>query len=240
MIADNLKNIREAIDAACLKTGRRAEAVKIMAVTKKVEALTIRQAYDCGIRVFGESRVQEARRKVQEGAFEGAQVCMIGHLQTNKAAASARVFSEIHSVDSIRVAQALSRSSTAHRADGAPVVALLQVNAGKDPAKYGVFPEDAFEVAEGIMELEGITLKGLMTIAPGPGEPELARKCFRDLRLLREELVALGIPRCNLEELSMGMTSDYEIAVEEGSTIVRLGTALFGQRSQKKVKGTGK
>lgn len=240
MIADNLKNIKEAIDAACLKAGRRAGAVRIMAVTKQVEVPAIRQAYDCGIRLFGESRVQEARRKIQDGIFEGARVCMVGHLQTNKAAVSARIFSEVHSVDSLRVAQALSRSSMAHRTDGAPLSVLLQVNTGEDPSKYGVFPENAFEAAGRIMALEGIVLKGLMTIAPGPGKPELTRKCFRDLRLLREELVSLGIPRCNLEELSMGMTSDYRIAVEEGSTIVRLGTALFGQRSQKKVKGTGK
>lgn len=229
MIAQNLKTVKEKIEESCKRVGRDPSSVRLMAVTKNVSPALIRKALELGITDFGENRVQEARRKVSEGVFSNARVSLIGHLQTNKASMAVRIFDEIHSIDSLKIASAVSRFSLKYR-KGELIPVLLEVNIGRDPRKYGCMPEEAFDLAFKIMELPGIRLSGLMTIAPGYGDLEIARKAFRDLRVLREELISRGIPRDNLSELSMGMSSDYEVAIEEGATIVRLGTALFGPR----------
>jgi pyridoxal phosphate enzyme (YggS family) len=228
MITTNLAAVMEEIRKACARSGRREDEVKIMAVTKSVAAAKIAEAKDAGISLFGENRVQEAAGKAREGAFEGASICMIGHLQTNKASLAARVFDEVHSVDSDRVADALARHASRYRKGPLPV--LMEVNAGRDPAKHGVMPEEALALARYIASLPSLRLKGLMTVAPLAGGPGAARECFKTLRALRDSMIRSGIDPDSLEDLSMGMSADFDIAVEEGATIIRLGTRIFGPR----------
>ncbi len=228
MISRNLTTVRKSVERACLKAGRDPSSVEIMGVTKFVEPGLIREAIGLGLRFIGENQVQEIRRKKSSGAYDGARLCLIGHLQTNKASMAARVCDEVHSVDSTRVAEALSKFSLMYREDE-PLTILMEVNAGLDPKKHGVLPEDAPSLCDTIMSLEGLRLRGLMTVAPG--DPEAARSAFRSLRLLRDDLIAKGIPQDNLATLSMGMSGDYEVAISEGSTMVRIGTALFGPRA---------
>ncbi|HHY69124.1 MAG TPA: YggS family pyridoxal phosphate-dependent enzyme [Firmicutes bacterium] len=229
IIKHNLKAIERKIEDACRRSKRDPDSVRIMAVSKTFPKEIILEAKSCGITYFGENRVQEGRAKKEEGAFEGAKVALIGHLQTNKASMAVRVFDEVQTVDSIRVAQALSKFSERYREEDLPV--YVQVNVARDPDKYGCMPEEALELTETVLELPGLMLVGLMTIAPFSLDPQVSRNAFRDLRNLRDHLVDRGIPEANLKELSMGMSSDYEIAVEEGSTVVRIGTQLFGARS---------
>lgn len=229
MIRTNLQAVMERVRKACERSGRDAGEVRIMAVTKAVAAPAIAEAIEAGLVLFGENRVQEARKKVSEGAFRGVSICMIGHLQTNKASMAARIFDEVHSVDSARVAGALAKYASLYRSDPLPV--LMEVNAGRDAAKYGVAPEEALSLARHIMSLSSLRLRGLMTVAPLSGGSQAARECFRTLRVLRDTMVRSGVdPEC-LKELSMGMSGDFELAVEEGATIIRLGTSLFDPRS---------
>ncbi|HHW17707.1 MAG TPA: YggS family pyridoxal phosphate-dependent enzyme [Firmicutes bacterium] len=229
MNRENVEIVRARIEAACKRAGRDVNSVRLIAVSKKVPAETIREAMALGIKDFGENQVQEARAKIASGAFAGARVILVGHLQTNKASLAARLFDEVQSVDSLRVAAALSKFSVLYR-NGKPLPVMIEVNIGKDPAKFGCPPEEALSLARAILELPGLFLSGLMTVAPGQGDPAVSRKAFRDLRLLRDEMISRGIPRENLQELSMGMSSDFEVAIEEGATVVRIGTALFGPR----------
>lgn len=230
MTEPGVAGVVASVEAACRRAGRDPSGVKLMAVTKQVLPETVRKAAFLGVTLFGENRVQEARQKVREGAFKGVALCLIGHLQTNKASMAARIFDEVHSVDSIRIAAALSKFSLEYRGSGRPLPVLLEVNAGQDPAKYGVMPEGAGTLALKVLEMPGLTLKGLMTVAPGYGDEQLARAAFRRLRELRDSLTRSCIPPENLHELSMGMSGDYGLAIEEGSTLVRIGTALFGPR----------
>jgi pyridoxal phosphate enzyme (YggS family) len=228
MISTNLATAVAKIRKSCERTGRNPGEVRIMAVTKSVPVSAILEAKDAGLVLFGENRAQEARQKVSEGVFKSASICMIGHLQTNKASLAVRTFDEVHSIDSVRIADAVARYASRYRQDPLPV--LMEVNAGRDPAKYGVAPEEAFALARHITSLPTLRLKGMMTVAPIGGGPEKARECFRTLRALRDEMVRLGIDPGCMKELSMGMSGDFDIAVEEGATIVRLGTSLFGPR----------
>ncbi|NLA60283.1 MAG: YggS family pyridoxal phosphate-dependent enzyme [Firmicutes bacterium] len=229
MIRANIEAVLERVRKACERSGRDAAQVKVMAVTKSVGASLVRDAIESGLVLFGENRVQEARKKVSEGVFEGVSICMIGHLQTNKASMAARVFDEIHSVASVRIAGALAKYAAMYRSEPLPV--LMEVNAGLDPAKHGIAPEEALALARHILSLPSLRLKGLMTVAPLTGGSRSARECFRTLRTLRDEMVSSGIHPEYLRELSMGMSGDFDIAVEEGATIIRLGTSLFGPRS---------
>jgi pyridoxal phosphate enzyme (YggS family) len=231
MIQANLGLVKQNIERACEKVGKDPRSVRILAVSKNFSKEVIEEARSCGISYFAENRVQEARVKSQANVFEGARLALIGHLQTNKASLAARIFDEIHSVDSERIAQALSKFARQYRDDLLPV--YLQVNAGLDPKKHGCMPEQAGSLARAILALDGLRLVGLMTVAPIAGEVETPSKVFRDLRMLRDKLVSDGIPADNLGELSMGMSSDYMMAVEEGATVIRLGTALFGPRIYK-------
>jgi pyridoxal phosphate enzyme (YggS family) len=228
MTVPDVARVAASIEAACVKAGRDPKSVRLLAVTKQVPTPAIRQAADLGVSLFGENRVQEAREKANQGAYEGSTLCLIGHLQSNKASLAARLFDEVHSVDSLRIADALNKASSRYRT--APLPVLIEVNAGEDPAKFGVLPGSVKELAFAVMEMPGLALRGLMTVAPGYGDAELARSAFRRLRQARDELRDAGIPADSLRELSMGMSGDYEIAISEGSTIVRIGTALFGPR----------
>jgi hypothetical protein len=217
-IADNLTVVRARIAAACERAGRAPEDVTLIAVSKTFGADALAAAFAAGQRDFGENRVQEALPKIEAIAARGleARWHLVGHLQSNKAKAAAGRFAVIHSVDSIRLAQELSRR--AHR-----TAVLLEVNVAQEESKFGFAPEEVAPALSSIANLPHLEVRGLMTVAPDAGDPEAVRPVFRKLRELRD---ALG-----LHELSMGMSNDYEVAIEEGATMVRVGRAVFGERA---------
>jgi pyridoxal phosphate enzyme (YggS family) len=218
-IESNLKLINDRIHNACWRSSRSIEEVTLVAVSKTVNAEAVRTAFNLGLRHFGENRVQEATTKIEELSQERPAITwhMIGHLQTNKAGQAARYFDIIESVDSIRLATLLNGQLEQKK----PV--LLQVNVAGEDTKSGFELKDIHRAAEEIGKLDKLEVKGLMTIAPFTDNPEEVRPVFRKLRELRSDL--------KLEQLSMGMTDDFEVAIEEGATIVRIGRAIFGERS---------
>jgi len=223
-IAENFARIRARIEAACERAGRDPAEVLLLPVSKGQPAEAIEEAAACGARIFGESKVQEAALKISRCSSR-LQWQMIGHLQSNKARDAARLFSLIQSVDSFGLAEELNKWAE-KLSKRVPI--LLEVNAAGEAAKFGFKPADAPAQCEAINALPRLEIHGLMTIAPYSPDPERARPYFRMLRGLREECSArLGAP---LPHLSMGMSGDFEAAIEEGATIVRIGTALFGAR----------
>ena len=225
-IAENLDRIRARITAACARAGRSPEAVRLLAVSKTYGPEAVREAAAAGQRRFGENRVQEAAAKIPEcpGNLEWH---LIGHLQGNKAALAARLFDWVHSVDSAKLLEALDR----HAADaGRTLRALVQVNVSGERSKSGLAPDAVPEVLAAADRLKNVQIAGLMTIPPLAEDPETARPHFRRLRELRGGwAAATGL---ELTELSMGMTHDLEVAVEEGATFVRVGTGIFGARAK--------
>ncbi len=221
-IATNVARVRARIAEAAARGGRRPEDVLLVAVTKTVGVDRIRDAVACGLRVFGENRVQEAREKVRE--VDGVSWHLVGSLQRNKVREALRLFDLIHSVDSLPLAEEISRRASA--ASGRPAEVLIQVNISGEPQKHGVAPEAVGELLARAIRLPGLRIRGLMGIAPIVPRAEDARPFFRRLRDLRDRLRD-ALPEAQLEHLSMGMTDDFEVAVEEGSTMVRIGRALF-------------
>jgi pyridoxal phosphate enzyme (YggS family) len=217
----------ERIGAAARRSGRRPDAIRLMAVTKTVEEDRILEAVAAGIQIIGENYVQEARRKI-EVLGPVAQWHLIGHLQTNKARYAARLFDGVDTIDRIEAAEALDQRCSLERRI-LPV--LIEVNTGGEATKRGVAPQDALALIRRIAPLEHLAVQGLMTMAPWFDDPRQARPCFTALSRLRDCLAQASIPRIDLRELSMGMSDDYEIAVEEGATLVRVGRLLFGERS---------
>ena len=218
-IGGNVAHVRARITAACERAGRDPAGVTLIAVTKTHSAEAVAAAYTAGVRDFGENRVQEAGQKVAAARDLGvadATWHLIGNLQRNKAAAAARLFDAIHSVDSERLALAIS-----DRAERS-VRVFIEVNVAGEASKHGVAPDGAAMLAERVGTMPHLDLVGLMTVAPVAVSPEEARPVFRRLRELRD---AIGLP-----ELSMGMTGDFEVAIEEGATVVRVGRAIFGER----------
>jgi PLP dependent protein len=224
-LATNVANVRARIAAAADRGGRRAEDVTLVAVTKTVEAARIREAVALGLRVFGENRVQEAREKIP--AVPGAAWHLIGSLQRNKAKEAVRLFQVIESVDSEELAEEISRRAAQQER---VLDVLIQVNVAREPQKHGAAPEDAAALVRRASDLPGLRLRGFMTIAPLVSNPEEARPVFRALRDLRDRLERET--RVPLAELSMGMSDDFEVAIEEGATMVRVGRAIFGDRTQ--------
>jgi PLP dependent protein len=216
-IIENLEIIRENINRACRRCGRKPEEITLVAVTKTMSIADIRKVYDLGVRNFGENRVQEAELKIAGLSLLKPEICwhMIGHLQSNKAKLAARLFGVIQSVDSVKLAEVLNQNG-----DGLPV--LLEVNVSGEESKSGFREADLKSTFESIKNLPNIHVNGLMTVAPIVDNPEEARPVFRRLKKISDGL--------NLKNLSMGMTDDYEIAIEEGATIIRLGRAIFGKR----------
>lgn len=229
MFSIRLAMVEERIIAACRRAGRERSDVRLMAVSKLHSAEAICEAIAEGLTLFGENRVQEFEAKRKE-LPEGIEVHLIGHLQSNKAAKAAAIFSGIDTVDSLRLMERLE--DAAKRAQlRLPV--LLEVKLSGEETKTG-FAADGTELREALecaVDLKHVAVRGLMTIAPLDEDPATARLCFRQLRELREGL-ARRYPRLDFGELSMGMSGDYEIAIEEGSTLVRIGTALFGARER--------
>jgi pyridoxal phosphate enzyme (YggS family) len=230
-IADNLSRVRERITSAALRARRQPDDISLMAVSKTVSPERIRAAYDAGLRLFGENRVQEFGSKVEAlRDLRDAQWHLIGHLQTNKAAKAAELFSAIDSVDSLRLAEKLNASAQQF---GKKLGALIEINVGGEAAKSGVSPESP--ELEGLLgaarRLEHLEFHGLMTIPPFTDDPQQARPYFRKLRELRDQIAARKLSNVSMNVLSMGMSHDFEVAIEEGSTCVRVGTAIFGERA---------
>ena len=225
-IQDNLINVKRKIEEACLRSGREPEEVRLIAVSKTKPALMVQEAYDWGQRLFGENKPQEIRDK-QPVLPADIQWHMIGHLQRNKVKYVVGHAAMIHSVDSVRLAEAISEEAVRKQLT---VPVLVEVNMALELSKFGLRPEDTEEFIETIAPLEGISIKGLMTIAPYTDDPEANRVYFRDLRNLSIDIDSKNIDNVSMCELSMGMTGDYEVAVEEGATFVRVGTGIFGDR----------
>jgi len=225
-IADNLAAVQERIAAACDRAGRAPEDVQLVAVGKKFPASIIHEAADCGLTLFGENRVQEAKAKIPDCPGH-LRWHFIGNLQTNKCRDAVALFDFLHAVDSLHLAAELNKRCE-QAAKVMPV--LLEVNVSGEGSKHGFTPESAAAAMEAFFEFPQLEIHGLMTMAPFTRQPENARPYFQKLRKLKSACEArLGAP---LPELSMGMSGDYEIAIEEGATIIRLGTTLFGPRSE--------
>jgi len=225
--AANLAGVRERIAAAAERSGRSPDQIVLVVVTKVRTIEEIREAIAAGATDLGENYVQEMVEKAS--ALEDADLRWhaIGHLQTNKVRHIAPFVSLIHSVDSLKVAREVDKRAAANDRKQ-PV--LLEVNASAEASKFGLDEQGLFELAPQVIELANTRLAGLMTMAPYSDDPETSRPYYRRLRQLRDELAARGIPGDNLRQLSMGMTQDLEVAVEEGATLVRVGTAIFGPR----------
>ncbi len=201
-----------------------------MAVTKTFDTNQIQEGYEAGLRLFGENRVQEFAGKVSRLAdLTGAEWHMIGHLQSNKANKAAELFSGVDSVDSVRLAEKLNEAANAR---GKKLKVLIEINVGGEAAKSGVDPESAelWKLLECAPQWPQLEVQGLMTVPPFTADPQGARPFFRHLREVRDQIRARKFPSVSMDVLSMGMSHDYEVAIEEGSTLVRLGTAIFGQR----------
>jgi pyridoxal phosphate enzyme (YggS family) len=228
-IRENLEIVRERIAGACERAGRDPGEVTLVAVTKTVETDRIREAVDAGVTVLGENRIQEAEPKI-DSLDRPVAWHMIGHLQRNKAAKAVTMFDMIQSVDSLRLAKELDRRSAAA---GRLMEVLVEVNTSGEETKHGIGPETAVDVIGEISELPGLAVKGLMTIGAFTDDESLVRNCFSTLRGLAEETHRAGFSNVEMRYLSMGMTSDFEPAIEEGSNMVRIGTAIFGPRGNR-------
>ena len=226
-LKDNIARVQERIAEACRRVGRRPEDVKLVAVSKTVPPDRIRAAYDAGLRDFGENRVQEANAK--RAALSDLTVTwhLVGHLQTNKAKLARELFHCVHSLDSLRLAQKLDEAAVCS-GDRLPV--LIEVNLGEEQTKSGVREQDVLALAEQVGRLSTLELSGLMVLPPFFEDPEQARPFFRRLRELARTIESASLPGVSMRELSMGMSHDFEVAIEEGATMVRIGTAIFGRR----------
>jgi len=226
-IAERVQLILSKIRLAGDKVGRPPGSIRLVAATKTVTIDRIQEGLDAGLSILGENRVQEALPKIAALTQTPVQWHFIGQLQRRKVRSVIGLFDLLHSVDSLELAQEIDRRAgeAGRRQD-----ILLEVNIGGEPTKAGVRPEDLVHLAPAMAALVHIRIKGLMTIPPLTADAELARPYFRKLRDLSASIAALGLPSVTMDELSMGMSNDYEIAVEEGATLVRVGTALFGTR----------
>ena len=225
-LEENLKNVEERICAACRRAGRNREDVTLIAVSKTKPVPVLQEAYDLGIRVFGENKVQEIRDKY-EALPKDIEWHMIGHLQTNKVKYIVDKVKLIHSVDSLRLAETIEREAEKH---GKTVDILLEVNVAQEESKFGLKTEEVLPLAEKISQFSHVNLRGLMTIAPFVDNPEKNRSIFADLQKLYVDIKEKNIDNGTVSILSMGMTNDYEVAIEEGATMVRIGTGIFGAR----------
>jgi pyridoxal phosphate enzyme (YggS family) len=229
-VAENIAEVRGRIATAARRVNRDPDSIRLMAVTKTFPAEAIQQAYDAGARLFGENRVQEFSAKAAAlRDLEGAEWHLIGHLQSNKAAKAAEVFHAVDSVDSLRLAEKLNNAAL-NLDKQLPI--LIEINVGGEEAKSGIDPNslELEELLKVAVRLDQLQFCGLMTIPPFTEDPQEARPFFRRLRELRDRIARRDLPGINLDVLSMGMSHDFEVAIEEGSTCVRLGSAIFGER----------
>jgi len=226
MIKENILSVQEKINAAVLRSGRAAKDVCLIAVSKTKPVSMLQECYDAGIRDFGENKVQELLEKYEK-LPKDIRWHMIGHLQTNKVKYIIDKVYMIHSVDSLKLAQEISRQAVNHQITAN---ILIEVNVAKEESKFGVSLEDTPNLIREISLLPGICVKGLMTVAPYVVNPEENRQYFDALYQLCVDIMRKNIDNININALSMGMTGDYEVAIEEGATYVRVGTGIFGER----------
>jgi pyridoxal phosphate enzyme (YggS family) len=224
-IKENYLRVMERIEKAARRVGREPAEIKLVAVSKTVDAGRIKEAIEAGVSILGENYVQEAQKKIEE---IGQRVSwhFIGHLQSNKAKYAVRLFDMIHSIDSLPLAQELSRR--AEQADRV-IKAMIEVNLSGEATKFGTEEERALDIAREMVNFKNLVLEGLMTMPPYFESPEMSRPYYIQLRGLKEKMLKEGIL---LKELSMGMSNDFEVAIEEGATYVRVGTAIFGERKK--------
>lgn len=216
------------MSAAALACGRDPASIKLVAVSKTKPAEAVIEALEAGITTFGENYIQEARQKTEALSSYPATWHFIGHLQSNKSKYAVRLFDLIHTVDSVRLAAEINKQAGKI---GKIQDILLQVNTGGEATKSGARPEDTHKLAEAICRLDHVRVRGLMTIPPLYNQPEKVAPYFRTLRDIADELALAELPNTSMEELSMGMTGDFETAIREGATLIRIGTALFGERT---------
>jgi len=225
-ISSNVSLIRQRMGVACARCGRDPQSVKLMAVSKTVAPERIRQALAAGVTLLGENYVQEAREKIPTIGHV-AEWHMIGHLQTNKVKFVVNLFDWIHSVDRLELARELDKRAGQNNRR---LNVLIEVNVSGEESKSGIEATQALELVRQVSLLPNINLRGLMTMPPYSDNPENSRPYFQALRKLRDDISAADIPSIPMDELSMGMTDDFEVAIEEGATIIRVGRAIFGNR----------
>ena len=221
----NINDVLGDVRQAAARSGRDAAEIGIVAVTKTVPAENVREAVSAGLRILGENRVQELIAKYP--LVEGADWHLIGHLQRNKVKYITDKVSLIHSLDSAALAEEIDRRMNSM---GRIMDVLVQVNIAEDPNKYGIKANQVIDFVEAAAQLQGIRIKGLMTIGPYVSDPEEIRPVFRELRTLAENVKKMDLPGVDMRHLSMGMSNDYIVAIEEGATLVRIGSAIFGTR----------
>jgi hypothetical protein len=226
-LRDQLRQVKNRIDTAAGGCGRDPETIRLVAVSKTVAAEQVKEAIEAGVTILGENYVQEAREKIQRLSSYPVSWHYIGHLQTNKAKYAVKLFDLIHSVDSLKLAQELDKQ--AKKNDKIQPI-LIQVNVAEEISKSGVSVEHATKLIKVIGQLPNLAIKGLMTMPPYFNAPEKVRPFFNALRQLRDQIRRESIPHVSMDELSMGMTGDFEVAIQEGATLVRIGTAIFGER----------
>ena len=226
MIKDNLRTVEENISAACDRSGRAREDVTLIAVSKTKPVEMLREAYDSGCRDFGENKVQELTEKYDQMPND-VRWHMIGHLQRNKVKYIVDKVYMIHSVDSLRLAEEISKEAVKKNVT---VSVLVEVNVAGEESKFGTTAEETVSLVENIAKLPNIIVKGLMTIAPYVEDSEENRLYFAKLKQIYVDITHKNIDNVYMEELSMGMTGDYEVAIEEGATYIRVGTGIFGER----------
>jgi pyridoxal phosphate enzyme (YggS family) len=228
LIADKLAEVKSNIVEAARACGRDPAEIRLIAVSKTVESELIAEACDCGQYLFGENRVQEALEKID--LLKGKEIHwhLIGHLQKNKVKYIIGQFDLVHSIDSFSLAETVHKKSQEQRT---VTKILMQVNISGEESKFGLPPDQLQDTLVRVSQLSGVKVKGLMTIPPMQSDPEVSRKYYAQLRKLRDEMARQSIENIQLDELSMGMSNDYRVAVQEGATLVRVGTAIFGDRS---------
>ena len=226
-LKQRLEQVRERIRQACESCNRDADSVHLVAVSKTIAAGTVKEAIEAGVTILGENYVQEAREKFNALVRYPVSWHFIGHLQSNKAKYAVRLFDLIHSVDSFKLARELNKQA---EKVGKIQQILVQVNISAENTKAGTSADEAPGLISEISQLENLSIRGLMTMPPYFYQPEKVKPFFAALRQLRDRIKTQSLPNISLEELSMGMTGDFEVAIQEGATLVRIGTAIFGER----------
>jgi len=224
-IRTNLERLQERIALTCRKSGRKESEITLVAVTKGVESDRILKAMNCGIKEIGENRIQEAESKFSLIPRE-VRRHLVGHLQTNKVKKALELFDMIQSIDSLKLAREIN-----HRGGEKKVPLLVEVNTSGEATKTGIQPQETLDFLQQLAELENLIILGLMTVGPLTDDQAVIRNSFRTLRNLFEQAACFNIPNCKMEYLSMGMSSDFEIAIQEGANLLRIGTAIFGPRN---------
>jgi pyridoxal phosphate enzyme (YggS family) len=227
VMKNRIQKIEQQIREAAIKAGRAPEEIRLVAVSKIKPAEMVKEAMQAGQRIFGENYIQEAVAKVEEIGNQGIEWHFIGHLQSKKAKYAAGVFALIHSVDTLKLAQEIDKHAGKK---GTVQEILIQVNTSDEESKSGTTEASVTQLVRDIATLDHVAVKGLMTMPAFFDDPEGARPYFRQLRLIKERIESLAIPGVEMKELSMGMSGDFEVAIEEGATLVRVGTAIFGAR----------